>query len=233
MESFGDGWHSWDPGEAHEVYPARALIEYIRQHPKVQAISSHTVRPPFPAMDDVRIYPLLFLRHPILRAASMYKYERSLNGETESQRVAMHSTFPQYVRWRLRPDEEPVIRDFQTIYLSGEQCRYEDPRHVVATGSAFARATALLEEMPVFGIVEHFAESIRLFGNRLKHVFPQIRWREAHENVTGSWLGTLEAIRTELGDDLYLQLENSNASDLALYKRAMQTFEQRQLQLPL
>lgn len=225
MDSFGDSWRPWDPGAPHSAHGPRELIEFIKTNPSVAAISSHTIRPPFPIMRDVAAYPLVFVRHPILRVASVFKYERSLDGETESQRVAMNSSFAEYVRWRLRPEVEPVVRDFQTLYLSGEHLRYEDPRDAVASSQAYARALGILGDLPVFGIVERFGDSVRQFNDRLKHVFPQIQWREAHENVTEPWLGTLDAIRAEIGNSLYDELEACNAFDLSLYKTATSLFE--------
>jgi hypothetical protein len=203
-------------------------MAFIQENPPVRAISSHVLRPPFPVMLDTTIYPLLFVRHPILRVASVYKYERSLDGETEAQRVAMQSTFSEYVRWRLRPEVEPVVRDFQTIYISGEQLRYEDPRRATATAATFSRALTILESLPAFGIVEQFADSVEQFQRRLKHVFPEILWRETHENVTGGALQTLESIKAEVGESLFEQLTAANLYDLALYEKASAIFAERQ-----
>jgi hypothetical protein len=202
-------------------------MAFIQDNPSVRAISSHVVRPPFPAMLETTIYPLLFLRHPILRVASVYKYERSLNGETEAQRVAMQSTFAEYVRWRLRPEVEPVIRDFQTLYISGEQLIYDDPRRATATSANFSMALAILESLAAFGIVEQFADSNEQFQRRLSHIFPEIRWREARENVTGGTLQTLESIRGEIGDGLFDQLREANTYDLTLYAKAVKLFNER------
>jgi hypothetical protein len=116
------------------------------------------------------------------------------------------------------------VRDFQTIYLSGEQLRYDDPRRTVATPAAFQRAMALLEEVPVFGIVERFAESVKLFEQRLAHLFPQIKWQDVRVNVTGESLAALDDIRRELGDDLYNAVETANRYDLALYQSAVELF---------
>jgi hypothetical protein len=230
-DSFGTAWKSWDPGEAHSVFAARELAEFINAHDELSAISSHVARPPEPEIKNITIYPLFFVRHPVLRAASVYKYERSLKGETEAQRVAMNSSFAEYVRWRLRPEVEAVVRDFQTIYLSGEQLRYDDPRRAVATTSAFRRAMTLLEDLPVFGLVERFAESVGVLEQRLAHLFPQIKWREVRVNVTESTLGSLEEIESELGSMLYGELEAANRYDLALYEAANVLFNSKRLAL--
>lgn len=167
------------------------------------------------------------MRDPVLRTASVYKYERKLSGETEAQRVALSSTFAEYVRWRLRADVQPVVRDFQSIYLSGEQLRYEDPRNVRMDDNAFRRALALLDEAPVFGVVERFADSVRHFTTALQPLFPEIRWRESQENATGGHLGSREAIRDELGAEIFAALEEANGYDTLLWKRANELLTSR------
>lgn len=226
-ESLGAAWLPWDPGPAYSAHGPQQVMQIVAAHPTVRAISSHTIRPPFPVMDETRVLPLFFLRDPILRVASVYKYERKLSGETESQRVALSSTFPEYVRWRLRPGGQPVVRNFQVVYLSGEQLRYEDPRKVVVTEEAFRRAVVLLEQAPFFGIVERFADSVRLFERCLKDEFPEIKWLEKSENTTGTQLSTLNEIRAELGEELYAELEDANRYDRRLYERANELFLER------
>lgn len=226
-ESFGDLWLPWDPGEADSVYGPRDVIPFLRANPGVKAVSSHTLRPPAPVLTDVKVFPLLFLRHPILRAPSVYKYDRSLEGETERQRVAQRASFAEYVQWCLTTEAVPIFCDFQTLYLSGEQLRYERPAAARPDRPAFLRAMALVEQMDVFGIVERFADSVAQFRRRLQHVFPEISWREVRENVTEPSLGTLEEIEDALGADLYKRLLAANAFDMALYRRALEIFEAR------
>lgn len=226
-ESLGESWVPWDPGDADSVYGPRDVAAFLRETPGARAISSHTLRPPAPVLEDTRVFPLIFLRHPILRAPSVYKYDRSLDGETERQRVAQRSTFAEYVQWCFQADGVPIFRDFQTLHLSGEQLRYENPRHARPDRNAFLRAVALLESLEVFGIVERFNESVAQFGRRLEHVFPEIAWRETRENVSESGLGTLEEIEAALGGDLYERLVTANAYDMALYERALEFFESR------
>lgn len=227
-EALGESWVSWDPGEADSVYGPRDVIRFLRANSHVRALSSHTLRPPTPILTAVGVHPIVFLRHPILRAPSVYKYDRSLEGETERQRVAKHSSFADYVRWCLsNSDEVPIFCDFQTLYLSAEQLRFEDPRAARADRLAFLRATELIEQLNVFGIVERFGESVAQYSSRLAHLFPEIAWREVHENVTGAELGTLEEIEAALGPEIYQRLVEANGYDLALYNRALQIFESR------
>jgi hypothetical protein len=225
--SFGAAWVQWDPGEAAGAIPADRLTEFLLQHPGVAAISSHLVRPPFHDAPDLRIHPVFLLRHPLLRCASIYKYERKLNGQTEAERVAASSTFAHYIQWRLR-NEAAVIRNFQTVYLSGERFLHAPGVRILASDAAFERALTLLHNAPIFGIVERFPESARMFEEFLRPFFPQIRFTDIRVNTTETSLTTLEEIRDALGADLYAELEANNEYDLALYSRAQSIFFERQ-----
>lgn len=227
-ESLEGEFARWDPGDdADAVYGPRDVISFIRQNVDCRAVTSHTLRLPPPALHGVKVYPLLFLRHPVLRAASVFKYDRSIGIETERQRVAKEASFADYVRWCLHADIMPIFKDFQTLYLSSEQLRFEDSQKARPNKSQFTRAIDVIEGLDIFGIVERFADSMQLFRKRLKHAFPEIRWRDIRENATGNWLGTLEEIQSELGRDLYEQLLHANRYDLALYERAVQIFGER------
>lgn len=228
MESLGEAWMPWDPGEADSIYGPRDIGPVLRAHPEVRALSSHTLRPPTPVLEGITVFLIVFLRHPILRAPSVYKYDRSLDGETERQRVAKQSSFAEYVEWCFNAqDAVPIFRDFQTLYLSGEQLRYEDPRKARVDRNAFLRAIAFIEQLDVFGIVERFGDSVQQYRARLGHVFPELAWRELHENVTGSSLATLDEIESALGGELYERLVAANAYDIALYTKALEIFDGR------
>src|SRR5579884_1946584 len=121
-DSLGNAWVEWDPVEPTGAVPPEKLAEFIGGHPQFAAVSSHLARPPLPSVAGVVLHTLIFLRHPILRAASVYKYERTAETGTESARIAASRTFAQYVRWQLDSGSR-TIRDFQTIYLSGARFR--------------------------------------------------------------------------------------------------------------
>lgn len=225
LEAFGEDWASWDPGHEDSVYGARDVMSFLKGSKNVRALSSHTLRLPEPFSGDMRLVPLVLLRHPILRAASVYKYDRSLDGQTKRQQVAMQSSFAEYTRWVVTSGGAPIINNFQTLYLSGDQIRFDDPTLARAERGTFLRATTTLEGLYAFGIVERFSESLALFEHHLKRVFPTIAWREVRENVGAPGLTSLEEIKDELGDDLYARLEAHNAYDLALYDRANKLFD--------
>jgi hypothetical protein len=88
----------------------------------------------------------------------------------------------------------------------------------VVSPEIYERAQTFLSELPVFGLVERFGESLQLFAQYFEPLFPEIRWIEVQANTTDSTLNTLEDIRHALGAELYAELEHANRFDLQLYE---------------
>jgi GT2 family glycosyltransferase len=218
-ESLSDRWIGWDPGDGDGVFSAHALAAFARSRPGARAISSHVVRPPVPVMQGITFHPIVVLRHPILRAASVYKHDRRQSGNTEAERIARDGDFAHYVRWRLNSELRGVISNFQTVHLSGEQIASgQRSEPLVVSPEIYERAQTFLSELPVFGLVERFGESLQLFAQYFEPLFPEIRWIEVQANTTDSTLNTLEDIRHALGAELYAELEHANRFDLQLYE---------------
>ncbi len=230
--SLGAAWVAWDPGNPSDVVTPNQLASFIVKTPQAVAVSSHQARPPIPLVENLAIHPLFFLRHPILRAASVYKYEKAAFQKTQSAAVATNSTFSDYIRWHLNANNR-VLRNFQTIYLSGARFRL-NPGQSIDASNEIGAALDFLKTVPVFGIVERFTESIRRFQVMLQSNFPQIRWFEARENSTSSDLASFADIRRELGESLFRRLEEENRYDLELYEAALEIFESSAIQsIPL
>lgn len=51
-------WSSVSPG---------ALLDYVKAHPEIEAVSSHQAYLPLPDDQQIRFLPIVFLRHPIDR----------------------------------------------------------------------------------------------------------------------------------------------------------------------
>ncbi|MHC4588862.1 MAG: hypothetical protein ACYTAQ_05875 [Planctomycetota bacterium] len=59
-----------------------AVLRHVRERPDVIAFSSHQARFPVPTDDAVEFHPIIFLRHPITRVASVYAFERRQRKDT-------------------------------------------------------------------------------------------------------------------------------------------------------
>ena len=67
------------------------LSAFIKDHPEIVAVSSHLLRPPAPP--DVRVFPVVLIRHPLDRAFSVYNHLRRHHDGASTGTVAQRASF--------------------------------------------------------------------------------------------------------------------------------------------
>lgn len=205
------------------ILPAERLLEHVRAHPQLRALSSHQARLPVPQAPDIMFHPLLFLRHPIDRVGSVYAFERSQPAHSASlgAAIAAERDLAGYVRWRLEDGNGSVIRNFQTVHLSSN---FDDMRSAVATEADLAVAIEQLQQLPFFGLVERLPESLAWMQAQLRPFFGELGLAHAAHNASRGRAATLDqrlaAIRRALGPDLHARLLECNRLDQMLYAEA-------------
>lgn len=210
------------------ILPACRVLERIAADPRIRVVSSHQARLPPPVAEGIVFHPIVFLRHPIDRARSVYAFERRLPADISSPgaMAARAHDFLGYVRWRLAPGNGCVIRNFQTVHLSSG---FEDMGDAVATVDHLQAAIRRLDSLEFCGLVEHFDASLHWMSRYLQPCFGEMDVRYQPLNVSSGRAETLEAriedIKEELGSDLYARLLEANGLDLQLYAAAKAKFE--------
>ena len=219
---FKEQWYSYDKQEPGGRIPTVELEQILETRPDILAISSHQIRPPFPT--NVTAFPIIFLRHPIVRARSAYLFEwKKFLGLATPK-----GSFAEYVDHKLSLYRANAIENFQTFVLSND-LRDTFRGHTSDDDSHYLmRAKQRLDALPVFGIVEEYAESIRRFHAWLHPVFDAFENLTFHENVLHeeplSIASHLERIEQELGSGRYAALLDRNAMDMELYEYARTRF---------
>lgn len=209
------------------ILEPEALFAFIRDNPGLKVVTSHQARPLLTTPEDLDIFPVLFLRHPLDRALSVYEFERRQDPASgPGAAMASRSGFRDYVRWRLEPGHGAVIRNYQTLFLSA---RTGDMRTISAEEDDLVRAMAALRRLPVFGLVEQFDESMKRLAAALhaRHGEVELGSTKAVNQTIGrlnSLEARLEQIREDLGPDTYADLRGQNALDLDLHRRATRIF---------
>ncbi len=207
------------------------ILEYAAAHPELKVISTHQGRLPAPVDSLAEFHPVVFLRHPIDRAASVYEFEHREPAESPSlgSRVARSNDLTEYVKWRLSDGNGAVIRNFQTVFLAG---RERDMRSAIASREDLELALARLRELAFFGIVERFDESLARLKRYLVPHFGDLDIAYTRQNVSpgrqSRLLDRLDEIKSTLGNSLYDELVSKNALDLELYVAAVELFRQRE-----
>jgi len=238
QSSFGAAWRNVDPTEDDRTLSAADLASCLEEEPNLRAISSHQLRPPLENTPRLLFFPILFLRHPIDRVASIYHYERMDVRQQTS--VSLHTrqaaklSFKEFVEWCLAvPGTAASIANYQTrvcsISINGanpkDWFRWMDERNL-------AEAQTFVNRLPVVGIVERFRWSVEMLNEWLSPTFPEL-WldvlrQNSNQPLTDRPLAErLAALQAELGPATYGKLVQANALDLRLYRSTLRRFCQQ------
>jgi hypothetical protein len=220
-----EGPNPWDTIESDRI------LEHVRSHPELKVISTHQGRLPVPVDPSVTFYPILFLRHPIDRAGSVYSFEsrEPLDSPGLGAPVARERGLTEYVKWRLTDGNGAVLRNFQTVHLAG---RERDMRSAVANRADLELACQRLRDLPFFGIVEQFDQSAAAMKRFLEPAFGELEVSQEPQNITPGRKSCLQDrlhdLKAVLGLSLYDELIEKNALDLELYGFALDLLSSQQ-----
>jgi hypothetical protein len=218
-QNFGMSWTKHEFA-ADRRENANAVANFIRNNPHIEAFSSHTALLPIPVVENVVIFPIVFIRHPIDRLRSAYEFERRQNASTAGARLAKALDFAGYLRELLKTPRHRQIRNFQTFRLA-----YNESRHKC---SELERATAAIESFPFVGLVERFDESLSKLETSLQRLFPNFRAQPFHRNAAlsrqAALFDRLAEVSAMLGEELYGEICAANSDDLVIYEKVVTRF---------
>jgi hypothetical protein len=226
-EGFDERWTMAAPPTPADG--AETVAQAIDANPRLLAVSANQIRFPFPKRDGVRLHPLLFLRHPILRAQAVYQHERSEwqrnNSEALHTRMANQHDFRGWVQWCLSAQMlSGPIANYQTrMFSMTHNGTKQEDWGVGVTLRNFHEATTLLANS-IVGTIEDFDASLVRIERMLHPTFPKLRLLSYLDDVSvqdGIYADrTPHDVRDELGDKVYNDLCAANAFDLLLWRRA-------------
>lgn len=226
QRSFGERWQTFEGAHATDILSADQMRQYLATHEDVIAVSSHLARPPLPW---VECRPLIFLRHPLDRARSVFEFVATDRTQPYGE-IARTRGVRGYFEWALTGgDGGVVIRNYQVVHLSHASWRDGDILRARATAADLLEAKSLLGSWPALGLVDCYARSLQLFTHAYGPLFPGLDLAPVHLNVTRPSTASIDqridAMHEELGADLFARLVDANALDLELYVFARQRFE--------
>jgi hypothetical protein len=218
--NFGEAWGEQEfelPRDAKArvfYFNTGKVLDYLRDHPELKALSSHTGLPPVPEIDGVSIFPIVFIRHPIDRLRSAYLFEVTQDATSYGSRLAKAQGFSGYLRELIRHPFDRTARNFQTYRLSANE--------PAAAGSELERAMRVLETFEFVGLVEAYDASMARLQDLLAPRVEGFRGFIVRENASQpEHIGLAEKlalIRTEMGEALYDDVVAANSDDIALFE---------------
>ena len=216
--SFGNKWTRFDGPDRNSVLNIGHLFSFLEENPDVQALSSHQLRYPKPVREGYVFFDMFFVRDPIDRIYSMYKFfkripesDDPLSDLAKAQELAgfiagMLAEFPHYVN------------DMQVNCLANGGTYIRPPGE-----HDLDAATAVLAKAAAPCVVDRFNQSWIAAQYFLRPVFPGIDCRYVPHNTSSEYNTTLEEriqrVRAACGDKLYNQLLALNVLDMQLVDR--------------
>lgn len=212
--NFPDAHGHLEAADFRQLTPAE-ITGALDQNAHWRALSSHTaslVIPEYPRP----LIGLVFIRHPIDRVHSVYRYERRRTDEDKimnpSAQVAKETDFRGFVNWALDENNGygSIIRNFQSRHILGRDDLPEAKR--------------LLRRTSCVGTVEELDLSLGVFKYSLKRYFGEMNLDYVIQNQSRNRHPELDSrikeIESLLGPELYGDLLAKNASDLELWAYA-------------
>ena len=219
-DSFPGAWQEKEFRFTKKHWPYEEIRDWIISTPDIVAYSSHTARLPLPKLDDVEIFPIIFIRHPLIRLYSGFRYERDQDADTPGARKAKEADFKTYLDWRLSRKNDASAKNFQANRLS-HLFRAERGR-LTEQVDLEKLAMQALDSLPFIGFVEQFDQSIASLSRALARRGLEISTSDAKENVNSDLTVSTEdrvaAIRDDIGEELFARYCEINAVDLKIYK---------------
>lgn len=194
------------------------LLQYLTEHPKIKALSSHHIWFNVQSQGKLNLIPVLFIRHPIERIRSVYNFERQQQSDSPGATMAKKLDFKDYVAWRMKEEVAPVIRNFQTRYLSG-----------IKAGNSLDQnnlrdALKEIEKQQFIGVVDLFDESLKRFDHAFKKLGIALDLTCQPQNISQSfedanYESRAQKVIADLGD-IAEEVMEKNKYDLILYRTA-------------
>jgi len=206
--------------EAPTVYP-RMILDAVARDPSIEYVSSHVLRAPRPPdQEHLGFIDITFLRHPVERLQSIWRYSRQ-EGVRDFPDAYKKATFAEFID-AVAHSAPAHVHSPQTVALGNARDFYFPPdlRHL-------EHAKAAVSDTRFLGIVDLFDASFEVFLASCKALLPPgkdvaaLAGPHAAVNATaphGADLALrLQGIRAEIGERRYAFLERANALDLELF----------------
>jgi hypothetical protein len=220
--------HQWEEKEFDDSpLLTSSVINWITNSKTTICFSSHTAKLDIMNVQNMNMMPLLFVRHPIDRIASVYRYEKLRNGNSWEDHLAGEMSMRQYIQTRLDRAGDAQCRNYHCSRLSEMFRVFEN-----VDKSDFELAQQAVDRLPFIGVVERFQESLKMFEKLFHEAgFQNLNFEETRENATSSpgldIHTRLKDIEKEIGSDFFNLLLNINGDDILIYEMVIGKLDQK------
>jgi Sulfotransferase family len=230
QRSFGSRFATLDGPDAGSTLNPPEIISFLEAHPDLAAISSHQIRYPKPVAPQLVVFDICFLRDPLQRLWSMYKFMRRSQPGDASARDARSLSARSFFEDLL--EHKPYLLNDVQVCALATRGEYTRP----PTSSDLRLALETMIGISVLGVVELFDESVLAAEYFLRPMFPELQFHYVKQNADPSRQLSpekeKEEFRSQVGDSIYGQLERMNQLDIELMAGARSEVMRRWALLP-
>jgi len=211
---FGEDFARLHGSDAGSILGPAHAEAFLAEHPPVRALSSHHLTYPKPQVSQLVVFDICFLRDPIDRLASFYQHLQRSDMDEELSPLAARSDLRSFVKVLVR-NHPHLANDAQVNRLAKAGAYTRPPNE-----SDLEKASAIVREASVPGVVDLFDESCVAAEYALAPAFPGIQLHYVKRNVSPESEPKTADLRTALGKHLFSQLQEMNRLDRELVDRA-------------
>jgi hypothetical protein len=233
--NFGENHILFDGPFPFFVIDQIQLTRIIERKMEIVAFSSHQIRLPPPTSLDFVVLPVIFIRHPVLRIRSIFKFKRETEDGTTTSRAARAMTFDQWVTYSLTNLQEiGHISNAQTSLLSSTD-RQLPLKRKTKTGLEYDIHQAIrnINSVQLLGRTEYYDEDVMRFPQILAQYGVSFKYEKLDpENVTSldhrkPLNERIDKIRKLLSKENFDKLLEVNSQDLYIFDYITQLLSEK------
>ena len=213
------------------AYNIEFFEKLVDSHPETTAYTAHRIVPNIHFSARLDVYPITFVRHPLLRANSVYRFERIRQDEWPRKHIARKYQLDGWIDWCLDSNQGIECRNVQSrlFSLNDHGQDVTDLNSVIHRGN-LPLVYERLDAMPTVGIVEMFDLSLKKINHTGQKHYPQFHIKGAQVNSTKiveDWRAELETVEKSLPNAILDRFYATNSDDLAMFERYRLRLEQQ------
>ena len=197
-----------------KTFPLTVLLDYLGQSSEIKAFSSQMIRYPLPSSPLYDFLPIIFIRHPIDRAFSLYYFFKRKEGNAQGSLQEKKLNLSEFIQWVLYKSNYPrLIKNGHLQFLSDKTLNSRDER----IESAIER----IKNCPFLGVVDRFDESMVIAEENLGKYFKNLDLAYVKQHIANNRSDRIsDRIETEkrmVAKDIMEDLIKKNEIDFKLY----------------
>ena len=234
-ENYGDNHICFDGPFPFFSIDQEQLSRVIERRKNIVAFSSHQIQLPVPPSLDFDVLPVVFVRHPLLRIQSIYRFKKQTYDGTTTSKAAVEMLFGEWLEYCFsNPQEITHISNAQTRML-GAAYRQKPlmRRKPNMMEYDIKQAIRNIGSVELLARTEHFGEDVARFPEILNKRGVEFRYLDiAPQNITSkdchqSIDQRLEKVRDLLEEGAYQKLVMANMQDIELFDYVSKLIEDR------